>query len=122
MLSDFTYVNIFNSLIAIHILSLRKPMQPLLPCHTKLTPFFAFFSFFRSLINTLKRRYSLALILIQRMTHHSSVSQLDFTLRLLLEGQRVLHPFLVVSLGVVLSCVRAAGFLPCSGRLSGLDT
>jgi len=56
------------------------------------------------------------------MAHYSSVSQLDFTLRLLLEGQGVLHPFLVISLGVVLSRMSAAGFLSCSGCLGGLDT
>jgi hypothetical protein len=57
------------------------------------------------LVDTLEGRDSLALILIQRVADYSSVGEVHLAMWLLLEGQAVLHPVLVVSVGEVFSGV-----------------
>lgn len=74
-----------------------------------------------SLVNTLERWYGLALVLVQSSARNSAVGQLGLALRLLLEGQGVLHPVLVVSLGVVLAGVCATRFLSGGGGLGSLN-
>lgn len=51
-----------------------------------------------------------------------AVRQLNGTLGLLLVAQGVLHPVLVVTLGVVLAGVGATRLLSRKGRLDGLGT
>ena len=73
------------------------------------------------LVHTLERRHRLALVLIQRLVDDATVRQLDIRLRRVgLEGERVLHPALVVALGEVLAGVCTAGLLAGSGGGDGL--
>ena len=70
-------------------------------------------NFLMPLVHALKRRHTLTLCLIQGMAYHGSIPQINLSLRFLLEGQRMLHPFLIVSLGEVFSRVRTTRFLAC---------
>ena len=58
--------------------------------------------------------------LIKRTHLHSTIPDIDFTLRLLLPRKRMLHPFVIVSLRIVLSGVRAARFFAVGGRFGCL--
>jgi hypothetical protein len=74
------------------------------------------------LVDTLERWYGLALVLVQGMVDDSTVAEVDLSLRLLLEGQGVLLPVLVVSLWVIFTGVCTTGFLSRGGSFGGLDT
>jgi hypothetical protein len=52
-----------------------------------------------------ERRYALALVLIEGVHHDATVADVDLTLRRLLPSERVLHPVLVVAVGVVFTGV-----------------
>lgn len=52
-----------------------------------------------------KRRDALALRLVQRIHLHGPVLDLGLLLRRLLPRERVLHPFVVVAVGIVLAGV-----------------
>lgn len=72
------------------------------------------------LVGTLERRDGLALVLVQRRANDTPVAELNLTLGLLLEGQGVLHPVLVVSVGEVLAGVGTTRLLTVgsgNGRL-----
>ena len=74
------------------------------------------------LVHTLEGRDGLALILIESGADDAAIAEVDLALRLLLVRESVLHPFLVVALGVILAGVGATGLLSCGGRGSGLGT
>lgn len=74
------------------------------------------------LVDTLEWWYSLALGLVERVANHATVAQLDLAVGLLLERQSVLHPVVVVTLGVVLTSVCTTGLLAVSGGNGGLGT
>jgi len=61
-----------------------------------------------ALVCTLERRYALALIFIQCMHRHSPIANIDLAMRHLLPSQGVLHPVIVIAVGVVFTGVRAA--------------
>src|SRR3954465_12971274 len=75
-----------------------------------------------SLVGTLERRHGLALVLIQGVGLDGTVAELDLTVGLLLPGESVLHPVLIVTVGVVLTGVGTARLLTGSGGSSGLGT
>jgi hypothetical protein len=75
-----------------------------------------------SLIRSLERWDSLALVFVERMARHSAVANFDLSVRLLLPGKGVLHPLLVITFGVVLAGVCTTGFLAICGRFRGLNT
>lgn len=64
-----------------------------------------------SLVHTLERRNGLALGLIKRMTNNTAVTQLDLAVRLLLIGQSVLHPVVIVAVRIVLTGMSTTGLL-----------
>ncbi len=78
--------------------------------------------FFSSLVYTLERRNGLALGLVQRRSNDATVREVDLAMGLLLEGQSVLHPFLVVTVGEILAGVGTTGLLAGSGSGGGLGT
>lgn len=53
---------------------------------------------------------------------NGAVAKLDLTVRLLLPGEGVLHPVLVVTVGVVLTGVGTTGLLTVGGGNGGLGT
>lgn len=59
------------------------------------------------LVCSLERWDSLALVLVERVHGDGSVAEVDLAVRSLLPGQGVLHPFVVVSVGEVLTGVGA---------------
>lgn len=75
-----------------------------------------------SLVGTLERRHSLALVLIQGVGLDGTVAKLDLTVGLLLPGESVLHPVLIVTVGVVLTGVGTTGLLAVGSGSSGLGT
>ena len=75
-----------------------------------------------SLVYTLEWRHGLALGLIQGGGNDVAVRQVDLAVGLLLEAESVVHPGLVVSVGVVLTGVGATGLLAGGGRGGGLGT
>lgn len=54
------------------------------------------------------------------MTNDAAVAELDLAVRLLLEGQSVLHPVIVVTVGIILASVGAARFFPVGSGDGGL--
>jgi hypothetical protein len=74
------------------------------------------------LVDTLERWYGLALVLVQGVVDNSTVAEVDLSLRLLLEGQGVLLPVLVVSLWEIFTGVCTTGFLSRGCSFGGLDT
>ena len=75
-----------------------------------------------SLVGTLERRDGLALLSIQGVSLNGTVAQLDLAVGLLLPGQSVLHPLLVVTVGVILTGVSTTGLLTSGSGSSGLGT
>ncbi len=73
-----------------------------------------------TLVSPLKRQHRFTFILIQRRCHHTAIAQVHLAMRLLLEGQSMFHPFVVISLGEVFSGMGAAGFLAIGGCYGGL--
>lgn len=71
------------------------------------------------LVDTLERRDSLALLLVQSMVHDGTVRKVDLSLWLL-PCECVLLPVLVISLWVILAGVCATGLLPVRCCLGGL--
>ena len=80
------------------------------------------FDYASSLVYTLERRNRLALVLVQCRGNHFTVAQINLAMRLLLEGEGVLHPFLIITLGEVLTGVSTSGFLSVGGSGGGLST
>ena len=68
-----------------------------------------------------ERRNGLALVLVQGGADDGAVAELGLSVGLLLPRESVLHPVLVVTVGVVLAGVGAAGFLAVGGALGSLD-
>lgn len=67
------------------------------------------------LVDTLHRGHGLALGLVEGGANDAAVRQVDLAVGLLLPAERVLHPVLVVAVGVVLAGVGAARLLPVGG-------
>ena len=63
-----------------------------------------------------------ALLLVEGVAVDGAVGEVDLAVGGLLIGEGVLHPFLVVTLGVVLAGVGTAGFLAVGGSNGGLGT
>src|SRR4051812_4810393 len=63
------------------------------------------------LVRPLERRDGLALVLVERGADDGAVAEVDLAVRLLLPGEGVLHPVLVVAVGVILAGVGATGLL-----------
>jgi hypothetical protein len=74
------------------------------------------------LVSTLERWDRLALSLIQSVSLNGTVAKLDLAVGLLLPGEGVLHPVLVVTVGVVLTGVSTTGLLTGSGGSGSLGT
>lgn len=74
-----------------------------------------------SLILSCKRRYSLALGLIQCVCNNSTIPNLNLLMWLLLPCERVLHPVLIVSVRVVLTSVCSSRLFTNSCSFSSLD-
>jgi len=74
-----------------------------------------------TLIRPLERWHSLTLLLIQRIHLHLPVPKLHLLVRLLLEGDGVLHPFLIVSLWIILTGVCSTRFLAVDGGFGSLN-
>ena len=74
------------------------------------------------LVYTLEGRHGLALVLVQGGGDDVAVANVDLAMGLLLEGQGVLHPLIVVTLGEVLAGVGTTGLLAVGGGLGGLGT
>jgi hypothetical protein len=72
------------------------------------------------LVDTLEGRHGLALSLIEGRVDDAAVAEVDLAVRLLLPCEGVLHPVLVVTLGVILTGVGTAGFLAVGGSNGGL--
>lgn len=62
----------------------------------------------------------MALLLIQRSRNHRTIANVHLTLRLLLPRKTVLHPFLVVAVGVVLAGMCTTRLLAVRRRFGGL--
>lgn len=90
--------------------------------HRKINTDFLQASSAASLVHTLERRHRLALLLVQRVGLHRTVLQVHLAVGLLLPRQGVLHPVLVITLGVVLPGVGATGLLAVGGGNGGLGT
>jgi hypothetical protein len=84
-------------------------------------PFHASISF-RALVRTLERWNGLALCLIKSMGSNSTVPNINLAVRRLLPSEGMLHPFLVITVWVILSCVGTTGFLSVCCSFGGLDT
>ena len=67
-----------------------------------------------TLIRPLKRRHSLALVLVQRSANDSPVAQINLAVWCLLEGERVLHPVLVVPIWEIFTCMSTTRFFAVS--------
>jgi len=78
--------------------------------------------FYPSLVGTLEWRHGLALVLIQSVGLNGTVVKVDLAVGLLLPGEGVLHPLVIVTLGVVLTGVSTTGLLAVSGSDGGLGT
>lgn len=89
----------------------HAPFSPSIPYYTP-----------TSLIRTLERRDRLALRRVQGGVLDLAVLQVDLAVRLLLPCESVLHPVLVVTLGVVLAGVGTARLLAVGGRDSRLGS
>lgn len=74
------------------------------------------------LVYTLERRHSLALVLVEGGTDDLAVRKVDTAVGLLLEAQGVLHPVLIVTVGVVLAGVGTTRLLAVGGRDGSLGT
>jgi len=74
-----------------------------------------------SLVLASEWRNRLALGLVQSVTHDGAVANVYLVVCLLLPGECVLHPVLVITVGVVLTGVGTAGFLTVGGGFGGLD-
>jgi hypothetical protein len=68
-----------------------------------------------------ERRNGLALTLVEGGADYGTVAELGLSVGLLLPRESVLHPVLVITVGVVLACVSTTGFLAVGGTLGGLD-
>ena len=66
-----------------------------------------------NLVHTLERRNSLALSLVQGVGDDTSVGEICLSVGRLLETEGVLHPVLVVTIGVIFSGVCTSGLLSC---------
>ncbi len=71
---------------------------------------------------SLERRNSLAFVLVQCRPDDLPVAQFDLTMGFLLERKGVLHPFLVISIGVIFTSMSTTGFLSVGSRHGSLRT
>lgn len=78
-------------------------------------------SVYRCLVHTLEWRHSLALSLVKGVGNDGTVTELHLAVRLLLEGQRVLHPVVVVTLRVILTGMGTTGLLAVGSGNGGLS-
>ncbi|EJK57810.1 hypothetical protein THAOC_22107, partial [Thalassiosira oceanica] len=69
------------------------------------------------LVHSRHRRDNRTLLLVQRVVVDGPVRHARLLRVLVVVGQRVLHPVVVVAVGVVLVCVRAPALLPPVGRV-----
>lgn len=67
------------------------------------------------LIHALERRNGRALVLVEGVADDLTVRQVDLAVGLLLEGEGVLHPVDVVTVGEILAGVGTTRFLTVSG-------
>lgn len=74
------------------------------------------------LVHTLEWRHCLALGLVEGVRDDGTVAELHLAVWLLLEGQGVLHPVVVVTVGVILTGVSATGLLAVGSRDGSLGT
>lgn len=64
--------------------------------------------------------HALALVLVKSVHGYGTIANVDLGLGLLLPGQTVLHPVLVIAIRVVLARVSSAGFLAIQRSFCGL--
>ena len=74
------------------------------------------------LVHTLERRDGLALVLVESVPNNLTVCQVDLAVRLLLEGEGVLHPVNIVTVGEVLAGVSTTRLLSVSSSGGSLGT
>ncbi len=96
--------------------------EPLIAVRHWLSRSFTACSALLPLVSPLERSHGLALGFVKRGSNHSSVGEIRLPMRLLLVGQSVLHPVLVIPLGKVLSRVCTARLLPIDCSFGGLHT
>lgn len=80
-----------------------------------------YFPFSLVLIHTLEWWHGLTLRLVEGVGDDGAVTELDLAVGLFLEGQSVLHPVIVVTVGVVLTSVSATGLLAVGSRHGSLS-
>lgn len=80
-----------------------------------------YFPFSFSLIHTLEWWHGLALGLVEGVGDDGAVAELDLAVGLLLEGESVLHPVVVVTVGVVLTGVSTTRLLAVGSRHGSLS-
>lgn len=73
------------------------------------------------LVHTLEWRHGLALGLVEGVRNDGTVTEFYLAVRLLLEGQGVLHPVVVVTVRVILTGVSAAGLFAVGSRDGSLS-
>lgn len=76
----------------------------------------------KRLVSTLEGRDGLALSLIQSTSLNSTVAELDLAVGLLLPGESVLHPVLVITVREILTGVGTTRLLTVGGGGSSLGT
>lgn len=76
----------------------------------------------KRLVGTLEGRDGLALGLIQSTSLNSTVAELDLAVGLLLPGESVLHPVLVITVGEILTGVGTTRLLTVGSGGSSLST
>lgn len=88
--------------------------MPVMPVH--------YILLFSALVYSLERWDGRTFLLIQSVAYNSSVGDIDLAMSFLLEGQGMLHPVLVISVGVVFSGVGTTGLLSCGSSSSSLGS
>jgi len=73
-----------------------------------------------ALVHTLEGRDGRALLLVESRANNTAVREIDLAVGGLLPGQSVLHPVLVITVGVVLAGVGATRLLAVSSGGGGL--
>lgn len=103
--------DIIMSVCPYHISGITVLVTSLHKCHIQHSSF----HYQSTLVGTLERRHSLALVLVQRGADHTSVAEIDLAMGVLLPCQGVLHPVLIIPLGEVLAGVGTTGLLAVGG-------
>jgi hypothetical protein len=75
---------------------------------------------YKFLVYTLERWHRLALLLIQGLVLNGTVGQVNLAVGVLLVSKSVLHPVLVVTVGVIFTGMGTARFLAVSSGVRGL--